>query len=118
MRNSGWDNSLTSTESKNFHALTDVNRKPIMTKSFNGNDIPVFIGPALEKKGKCSLTGEPFPYMSTIIWIPNKNGPGKGTVVPLETIKAAYKNQDSFKIKQLQSVGIPDISTINKMWII
>jgi hypothetical protein len=117
MKTSGFDRSLGSRENKGFLQLTNNGGALLFTTSFNGNEVPIMLGPALEKKGVSSLTGLPYTYMNSIIWIPNKNGPGRGAVVPLEEYKQAFKDKNEEYMKKLVEMGIPSIEYINKKWL-
>jgi len=118
MKTSGFDRSLGSRENKGFLQLTNNGGALLFTTSFNGNEVPIMLGPALEKKGVSSLTGQPYTYMNSIIWIPNKNGPGRGAVVPLEEFKQAYADKNEEYIKKLCDLGIPDITYISKRFLV
>lgn len=117
MRTSGFDRSLGSRESKGFLTLTGKGGL-LMTTSFNGNQTPIMLGPALEKKGISSLTGLPYAYMNSIIWIPNKNGPGRGAVIPIEEYKQAFKDNNEEYIRKINELGIPPITDIDKKWLV
>lgn len=104
----GYDRSLKSNEDKNFRNLEDFNGKPIIGKSFNGNDVFFKIGPALEAKGKSWLTGERFPQYSTIIWLPNALAPTKGIVILWEEVLNAINSNNIEQIAKFKSIGLPD----------
>ena len=117
MKTSGFDRSLSSRENKGFLQLTNNGGALLFTTSFNGNEVPLMLGPALEKKGVSSLTGSTYTYMCSIIWIPNKLGPGRGAVVPLEELKQAYTDKNEEYMKKAQELGIPSIEYISKKFL-
>ena len=68
-----------------FYPAKYVDGSQAVGTDFNGNEQIWMIGPTDEKTTVDFLTGKKLPWMSTILWLPNKYGYKKGLAISYES---------------------------------
>lgn len=68
-----------------FYPAKYIDGDQAVGKDFNGRSQIWMIGPTTEKSTIDFFSGEKLPYMTTVLWLPNKKGPRKGIAVSIDS---------------------------------